>query len=152
MSVIGEETLSALLRFLERYTPDQVARAVTWLAANDEAEHVAFGVAHLREPAKRDPALLDRLAQSVDRRQDASRQTAGLNREVYDALELIAAGSWSVGSWSAVSRIHGDLQEGSRRVTQLLQVMDAGRRRHLTRLGFPEEQAALSGLHTHNFM
>jgi hypothetical protein len=31
--------------------------------------------------------------------------------------------------------------------------MDTERRRQLTRLGFPEEQtAALSGLHTHNFM
>ena len=91
--MIGEETLSALLRFLERYTPDQVARAVTWLAANDEAEHVAFGVAHLREPAKRDPALLDRLAQSVHRCHDSLRRTAELNQEVHDALELIAA--WS---------------------------------------------------------
>ena len=83
------------------------------------------------------------MAQSVNRRHDTLRQTAGINREVYDAMVLIAAGSWR----------HVGLREGSRRVTQLLQVMDAGRRRQLTRLGFPEEQAAaLSGLHTRNFM
>ena len=77
--------------------------------------------------------MLDRLSQSIHRRHDSLWQTAG--------------------PWSERSRSNEDLQNGSRRVTQLLLVTDAGRRVQLTRLWFPEEQiAALSGLHTHNFI
>ena len=143
LSAMGESTFLVLLRFLERHAPDPVTRTVTRLAANDEARHVAFAVAHLRESARHDPMLLDRLAQSLHRRHDALRHTAGLNQEVHDALVLMASGSWE----------HEDLREGNRLVSQLLLDMDAGRRRQLTRLGFDEEQAAaLSGLHTRNFM
>ena len=77
------------------------------------------------------------------RRHDALRHTAGLNAEVFDALLLMAAGSWE----------HEALRQGSRRVLQLIQDMDEGRRKRLVRLGFPEaEAAALSALHTRNFM
>ena len=138
-----EGTFLVLLRFLERYDPDSVTRAVTRLAANDEAWHVAFGVAHLRESAKHDPSLLGRFAQSVHRQTDALRHTAGLNQEVHDALVLVAAGSWEL----------KDLRAGSRRVSQLLRDMDSARRRNLARVGFSEDQSvALSGLHTRNFM
>ena len=143
LSVMGEGTFLTLLRFLERHAPDPVTRAVTHLAANDEARHVAFGVAHLRESAKRDPALLGRLAQSVHRRHDALRHTAGLNQEVLDSLTLLAAASWD----------HEALRQGSRRVAQLVADMDEGRRAQLRRVGFEAaEAAALSGLHTRNFM
>ena len=143
LSAMGESTFLVLLRFLERHAPDPVTRTVTRLAANDEARHVAFAVAHLRESARHDPMLLDRLAQSLHRRHDALRHTAGLNQEVHDALVLMASGSWE----------HEDLREGNRLVSQLLLDMDGGRRRQLTRLGFDEEQAtSLSGLHTRNFM
>ena len=143
LSAMGESTFLVLLRFLERHAPDPVTRSVSRLAANDEARHVAFAVAHLRESARHDPALLERLAQSVHRRHDALRHTAGLNQEVHDALVLLAAGSWE----------HDDLRDGSRSVSQLLRDMDDNRRRQLVRLGFEEEQAtALSGLHTRNFM
>ena len=143
LSVMGEGTFLVLLRFLERYAPDPVTRAVTRLAANDEARHVAFGVAHLRESARHEPSLLDRLAQSVHRRHEALRHTAGLNQEVHDSLVLVAAGSWN----------HNDLREGSRKVSQLLVDMDMARKRNLARVGFSDQQAAaLSGLHTRNFM
>ena len=143
LSAMGESTFLVLLRFLERHAPDPVTRSVSRLAANDEARHVAFAVAHLRESARHDPALTDRLTQSVHRRHDALRHTAGLNQEVHDALVLLAAGSWE----------HNDLREGSRAVAQLLRDMDDNRRRQLIRLGFEAEQAtALSGLHTRNFM
>ncbi len=143
LSAMGESTFLVLLRFLERHAPDPVTRSVTRLAANDEARHVAFAVAHLRESARHDPTLLDRLAQSVHNRHDTLRHTAGLNQEVHDALILMAAGSWD----------HEDLRNGSRGVSQLQLDMDAGRRRQLARLGFSEDQAAaLSGLHTRNFM
>ena len=83
------------------------------------------------------------MAQSVHSRHDALRHTAGLNQEVHDALILVAAGSWG----------HEDPQNGSRRVSRLQLDMDANRRHQLARLGFDEERAAaLSGLHTRNFM
>ncbi|MEW5975452.1 MAG: ferritin-like domain-containing protein [Acidobacteriota bacterium] len=143
LSVMGEGTFLTLLRFLERYAPDPITQAITRLAANDEARHVAFGVAHLRESVKSNPALLGELAQAVHRRHDALRHTAGLNQEVLDALILLAAGGWE----------HEALRQGSRRVAQLLHDMDLGRRSQLTRIGFEESQAtALSALHTRNFM
>jgi len=62
---------------------------------------------------------------------------------VFDALLLIAAGSWE----------RSDIQEGHRRVMELTRDMDEGRRKRLRRLGFSEAEAAeLSGLHTRNFM
>jgi hypothetical protein len=68
---------------------------------------------------------------------------AGLNGEVFDALILMAAGSWEP----------GDLRTGHARVMQLTQEMDEGRRKRLVRLGFGEQEAAeLSSMHTRNFM
>jgi hypothetical protein len=143
LSVLGEGTFLSLLRFIEQYAPDPVTAAVTRLAAQDEARHVAFGLAHLREHIQSDPAVGSRLANSVRRRHDALRHTAGLNAEVYDALILMAAGSWE----------HTELREGHRRVMRLTQAMDEGRQARLRRLGFGDEEAAeLSGLHTRNFM
>ncbi len=143
LSVMGEGTFVTLLRFLERHAPDPVTRRVTQLAAQDETRHVAFGVAHLAESVRVDPRLLDRLQRSVERRHDTLRQTSGLNREVFDALILVAAGGWETER----------LREGSRRVTALIRDMDATRRGHLLRIGFTKEQAEeLSSLHTRNFM
>ena len=143
LSVLGEGTFLSLLWFLERYAPDPVTATVARLAAQDEARHVAFGLAHLSQHLRREPAFRPRLADAVRRRHDALRHTAGLNDEVFDALLLMAAGSWE----------HDALRQGSRRLRQLIQDMDEGRRKRLVRLGFPEaEAAALSELHTRNFM
>lgn len=69
--------------------------------------------------------------------------TAGLNEEVFDALILLTAGSWQPDA----------LRAGWERMQTLQQDMDQGRQRHLVRLGFNEaEAAALSALHTRNFM
>ncbi|MFJ7150282.1 hypothetical protein ACIQVT_19080 [Streptomyces sp. NPDC100445] len=62
---------------------------------------------------------------------------------MFDALVLLAAGSWSpeaiARGWQAVQRLRAD--------------MDEGRRHRLSRLGFTDEEAAdLSKLHTRNFM
>ena len=54
LSVLGERTFLTLLWFLERHAPAPITRAVTRFAAQDEARHVAFGVAHLRESLKQD--------------------------------------------------------------------------------------------------
>ena len=143
LSVMGEGTFLALLAFIEQQAPDPVTRAVARLAAQDEARHVAFGMAHLARHCERDPSLRDRLALAVSRRHDALAGTAGLNAEVFDALVVLAAGAWTP---EAIGR-------GFARVQALQADMDAGRRGRLLKLGFPAAQAeALSGLHTRNFM
>jgi hypothetical protein len=143
LSVLGEGTFLSLLWFIERYAPDPVTAAVTRLAAQDEARHVAFGLAHLREHIQSDASVCSRLANSVLRRHEALRHTAGLNTEVFDALVLMAAGSWE----------HASLREGHRRVMQLTREMDEGRQKRIRRLGFNEREAAeMSSLHTRNFM
>lgn len=143
LSVLGEGTFLSLLWFLEQYAPDPVTASVARLAAQDEARHVAFGLAHLNQHLSTDASLRPRLADAIRRRHEALRHTSGLNAEVFDALLLMAAGSWE----------HEDLREGSRRVMQLTRDMDEGRRKRLMRLDFTEVEAAeLSALHTRNFM
>ena len=143
LSVLGEGTFLSLLWFIERYAPDPVTAAVCRLAAQDEARHVAFGMSHLREHLNADPSVRDRLANAVRRRHDALRHTAGLNAEVFDALLLMAAGSWQP----------ADLQRGHDRVSALLHDMHLSRRKRLAYLGFSETDAdELSALHTRNFM
>ena len=143
LSVLGEGTFLSLLWFIERYAPDPVTASVARLAAQDEARHVAFGLAHLGQHLSREPEFRPRLADAVRRRHDALRHTAGLNDEVFDALLLMAAGSWE----------HDALRQGSQRLFQLMREMDEGRRKRLARLGFSESEAAeLSALHTRNFM
>src|ERR1700722_13947952 len=94
LSVLGEGTFVDLLRFLHRHAPDPVTADVTRLALRDEARHVAVGVAHTAHAARAEPGYLGVLRQAVERRHAALLDTAGLNSEVFDALVLLAAGSW----------------------------------------------------------
>ena len=55
LSVLGEGTFLSLLWFIERYAPDPVTASVARLAAQDEARHVAFGLAHLGQHLSREP-------------------------------------------------------------------------------------------------
>ncbi|MBI3447510.1 MAG: ferritin-like domain-containing protein [Acidobacteria bacterium] len=143
LSVLGEGSFLSLLRFLDAHGPDPVTRRVSRLAAQDEARHVAFGLAHLQRQVVREPGLRPRLAAAVVRRHDALRHTAGLNEEVFDALVVLAAGSWEP----------EDLAAGFDRVLGLQSDMDTGRRRRLERLGFTSVEAkSLSALHTRNLM
>jgi hypothetical protein len=143
LSVLGEGTFLPLLWFIERFAPDPVTAAVCRLAAQDEARHVAFGMAHLREHIDRDASLRDRLRGAVVRRHDELRHTAGLNAEVFDALLLMAAGSYDL----------ADLRRGHDCVVELVRDMFEGRKKRLIRLGFNQADAdELSALHTKNFM
>ncbi len=120
-----------------------MTREVARLTGQDEARHVAFGLAHLAGHAAHDPSLLGRLARAVEQRHAALQHTSGLNEEVFDALVLLAAGSWD----------HDALARGHDAVVALQIDMDEGRQRRLRRLGFsPEEAAVVSSLHTRNFM
>src|SRR5262245_7703913 len=143
LSVLGEGTFLNLLWFLEHHAPDPVTRQIARLVVQDEARHVAFGVNHLQYQLASDPALRERLASAITRRHDALSQTAGLNEEVFDALILLAAGSWQP----------QDIADGYDRVQVLKQEMHAGRKARLEKLGFRNDEAAeLSALHTRNFM
>jgi hypothetical protein len=143
LSVLGEGTFLNLLCFLERVAPDPVTSAVCRLAAQDEARHVAFGMSHLREHLQASPSLASTLMNSVRRRHETLRHTAGLNAEVFDALSLLAAGSWDP----------ANIGRGHRAVTALVQEMHSGRKRRLLKLGFSDADAEeMSALHTRNFM
>lgn len=143
LSVLGEGSFVNLLWFLHEHAPDECTRTIMKLAAQDEARHVAFGLAHLARHARRDARLLDRLAAAVERRHQSLRDTAGLNEEVFDALVVLAAGSFER---DAIAR-------GHEAVVELVRSMGAGRRQRLQRIGFDSDRAsALSALHTRNFM
>jgi hypothetical protein len=65
------------------------------------------------------------------------------NEEVFDALVVLAAGTWE----------HDAIASGYERVLKLQADMDYARRLRLLKLGFAEDEAeALSALHTRNFM
>ncbi len=143
LSVLGEGSFLALLWFLRDHAPDLCTREVARLAAQDEARHVAFGLAHLGRHLAEEPALRDRLANAIERRHASLAHTAGLNAEVFDALILLAAGSWEPAA----------LRRGHDAVVALQREMDDGRRHRLLRLGFaPDRASSLSALHTRNFM
>jgi hypothetical protein len=143
LAVLGEGSFLSLLWFLRDHAPDACTREVARLAAQDEARHVAFGLAHLAHELASDPALRGRLAAAIERRHAALAHTAGLGEEVFDALVVLAAGGWEP---SAVRRGHAA-------VIALSREMDDGRRLRLGRLGFSAEDATrLSSLHTRNFM
>lgn len=143
LSVLGEGSFVSLLKFIADHAPDPVTAAVARLSGQDEARHVAFGLAHLRREVEHEPALRDRLAAAVERRHAALRHTAGLNAEVHDALVILAAGAFEPDA----------LGRGSDRVSALVAEMDQGRRHRLKMLGFSTSAAeTLSSLHTRNFM
>lgn len=143
LSVLGEGTFVSLLHFLHAHAPDPVTRQVARLAARDEARHVAFGMTHLAARIEQEPALLARLANAVQSRNDALSGTSGLNEEVFDALILLAAGEFTPAA----------IALGYLRVQELMRDMAEGRRARLEKLGFQKEAAErLSALHTRNFM
>lgn len=143
LSVLGEGTFLHLLWFLEQHAPDPITRQLARLVVQDEARHVAFGVSHLQYQLASDPSLRDQLALAINRRHDALTQTAGLNEEVFDALILLAAGSWQP--------VH--IAAGFAKVQALKVEMHDGRKARLTKLGFNSAEAdELSALHTRNFM
>ena len=143
LSVLGEGTFLSLLWFIERFAPDPVTARICRLAAQDEARHVAFGMSHLRAHLQERPEMRDSLANAVRDRHEALRQTAGLNAEVFDALVLMAAGSWEPAR----------LRQGQRAVVALLEEMHLSRKKRLVQLGFdPARADELSSLHTRNFM
>jgi hypothetical protein len=118
LSVMGEGSFLILLNFIHRYAPDAVTRSVARLAAQDEARHVAFGLAHLKRHASQDASLLPRLTLAVQRRHAELAETAGLNERVFEALAVMAAGGYSP----------KEIGIGFERVMQLQTEMNSARR------------------------
>src|SRR5262249_31439665 len=114
LSVLGEGSFLSILWFIRDHAPDLVTREGARHAAQEEARHVAFGLAHLQRHVAEDHSLRDRLANAIERRHDALANTSGLNAEVFDALILLAAGSWEP----------ADLRRGHQAVLALQREMD----------------------------
>lgn len=143
LSVLGEGSFLSLLSFLHQHAPDPVTREIARMVSQDEARHVAFGVAHLTWHVNKQPSCLDRLTIAIERRHDMLANTAGLNEEVFDALILLAAGSLQPEA----------LRAGWNKVQTLITDMDQGRIKRLRKIGFSDSKAqSLSALHTRNFM
>jgi hypothetical protein len=143
LSVMGEGTFLNLLAFIETHAPDSVTREVARLARQDETRHVAFSMAHLEHQLGLQPDLQDGIRSAIERRYEVLRPTAGLSDDVFDALVVMAAGSWEPDS---ISRGHAA-------VIALHQEMAEGRERRLMRLGFASSEAHnLASMHTRNFM
>jgi hypothetical protein len=143
LAVLGEGTFLSLLWFIRDHAPDACTRELSRLAAQDEARHVAFGLAHVAHALEGDASLRGRLVAAIERRHALLAGSGGLSDDIFDALLLLAAGSLEPAA----------LRRGHAAVVELVRDMDEGRRARLARLGFGAADAArLSSLHTRNFM
>jgi hypothetical protein len=143
LSVLGEGTFLSLLWFLHKHAADEATKTLCQLAAQDEARHVAFAIAHLTRHAAHDAAVLGRLRSAAERRHTTLQHSAGLNEDVFDALCILAAGSLEPAA----------LANGHQAVMALNAEMDQHRQRRLARIGFSAAEAeSISAMHTRNFM
>ena len=98
MTYLIENEQAALVvpaRFLGRVHPDD--REIVQLLAvqvADDARHVAFGLAHVEQAVRDDPATLRSCASRSSAATAALASTAGLGQGVFDALVVLAAGEW----------------------------------------------------------
>lgn len=143
LSVLGEGTFLDLLRFIERYAPDEATAEIARRARLDESRHVHFGMAHVRHGLMHDPTLYDRLESAVRHRATTLHNLGGIPARLQDALTILAAGGTDP---TSVARGHEAFR-------QLLETMHEDRVKRLSSAGFTQEQAKnISQLHTPNFM
>lgn len=143
LSVLGEGTFLDLLRFVERFAPDEATQLLAQKARVDETRHVHFGLAHVRHALGRDPSLYGRLEAAVRRRAATMAAAGGVPAPLADALTILAAGG-------ADPR---GIRKGHDAFRDLLETMHVNRTKRLEHAGFSAEQAkTLSDLHTPNFM
>jgi hypothetical protein len=143
LSVLGEGTFLDLLRYIERYAPDEPTAELARRARLDEARHVHFGLAHVRHALAHDAGLYGRLEAAVRRRAATLHNAGGVPAPIQDALTLLAAGDTAP---AAVARGHEAFRE-------LLASMHEQRIKRLLNAGFTPAQAeTISVLHTPNFM
>ena len=143
LSVLGEGTFLDLLKFVERFAPDEATAVLVQRARADETRHVHFGLSHVRHALAHDPSLYGRLEGAVRRRAATMSQAGGVPAPLADALTILASGGDDP----------RDVRKGHDAFRELLGTMHENRVRRLEHAGFTPEQAkTLSDLHTPNFM
>jgi TusA-related sulfurtransferase len=143
LHVLGEGTFLDLLRFCEEHAPDPVTLDIVRRARQDEARHVAYGVAHLRHQLQKRPEDIEQLLDAVESRADAISATTGATPFVMEALAVLAGGGSSPSQMSA----------GVEHVKRLYATMHQNRVQRLVQAGIAVELAQkMSELHTPNFM
>ncbi len=143
LHVLGEGTFLDLLRFCEEFAPDPVTKDVVRRARQDEARHVAYGVAHLKHQLQQHPENMNRLLEAVESRADAIAATSGTTPFVMEALAVLAGGGASPKQMSA----------GVEKVKELYRTMDQNRTQRLVQAGVSLDLARkMSEMHTPNFM
>jgi hypothetical protein len=143
LSVLGEGTFLDLLKYVERFAPDEATRVLAERARVDETRHVHFGLAHVRHALGHDPSLYGRLEAAVRKRAATMASAAGVPAPLADALTILAAGGADP---RGVKKGHDAFRE-------LMETMHQNRMKRLEHAGFSPEQArTLSDLHTPNFM
>ncbi len=143
LHVLGEGTFLDLLRFCEEHAPDPVTLDVVRRARQDEARHVAYGVAHLKHQLSKQPDSVSELAEAVESRADAIAATTGATPFVMEALAVLAGGGSSPSQMSA----------GVAKVKKLYRTMHENRVQRLLQAGVSQAMAdRMSDLHTPNFM
>ena len=143
LSVLGEGTFLDLLRYIERYAPDEATAELTRRARLDEARHVHFGLAHVRHALAHDPALYGRLEAAVRRRAATLHNVGGAPSHLQDSLTILAAQDTSPAA----------VRQGQEAFRELLESMHEQRLKRLLNAGFTPGQAqTISDLHTPNFM
>lgn len=143
LHVLGEGTFLDLLLFIEHHAPEHVTRKIVQLARQDEARHVAYGIAHVRSQLERQPGLIHSLFDTIEQRRDFVAAASGGNSQTMEALAILAGGS----------REPNRLEKGFQAVKELQENMHKNRIKRLVKIGLTEEQAQkMSELHTPNFM
>ena len=143
LSVLGEGTFLDLLKYVERFAPDEATRVLAERARVDETRHVHFGLAHVRHALAHDSSLYGRLEAAVRKRAATMASAAGVPAPLADALTILAAGGTDP---RGVRKGHDAFRE-------LMETMHVNRMKRLEHAGFSPEQAkTLSDLHTPNFM
>jgi len=143
LHVLGEGTFLELLDFIERHAPDPVTREVVRRARLDEGRHVAYGVAHVQECLRAEPAKADELVAAAEERSAALQATTGANPMVMEALSVLAGG----GSKPE------QMARGLEATRLLYQTMRQYRVRRMLQIGLDRATAEkIAELHTPNFM
>ena len=144
LSVLGEGSFVDLLAFLRRHAPDPVTRRICRLARQDERRHVVFGMAHLEHQATVDP----RAARPAARRDPPPPRRVDRHRRTQRG-RLRRAGPARGGKLGPRRHRGRKPRRCGSCSTTWTRAGSAGS----SRLGFrADEAAALSALHTRNFM
>ena len=138
LHVLGEGTFLELLKFIEDIAPDPVTREILVRTRQDEARHVAYGVAHVRQLLREEPGMAETLQEAAEERSSFLRATSGINPFVQRALGILAGGGTS----------EAQFQRGLERVREFYQRLHQTRINRLMVAGMEEGMARrISELH-----